>query len=203
MWLWSHINIIWPWRSSWQLWSSASSMYILSLSFDFSIHISAHSWPRHFKFPTIVLEKGTSGFRGITSSIYLNWYISIISCQNEIKLVLVKAEWQWLLFLKNIFLCHFRSRRMTSLKFQLRISFLFNVGLSHNLVKEIWVVHMTLRSYKISCDIEGHVDLWGQLQGKCIFFRNRWICQFITPSIAYQITSNFQVWSLKTGLPVV
>ena len=92
---------------------------------------------------------------------------------------------------------------MTSLNFQLRISFLFYVGLSHNLVKEIWVVHMTLRSYKISCDIEGHVDLWGQLQGKCIFFRNRWICQFITPSIVYQITSNFQVWSLKTGLPVV
>ena len=73
---------------------------------------------------------------------------------------------------------------MTSLKFQLRISFLFYVWLSHNLVKEIWVVHMTLRSYKISCDIEGHVDLWGQLQGKCIFFRNRWICQFITPSIS-------------------
>ena len=71
------------------------------------------------------------------------------------------------------------------------------------LVKEIWVVHMTLRSYKISCGIKGHVDLWGQLQGKCIFFRYRWICQFITPSIIYQITSNFQVWSLKTGLPVV
>ena len=194
---------MWPWRSPWHLGSSASSMYILSLSFDFSIHISAHSWPRHFKFPTIVVEKGTSGFRGITSSIYLNWNISIISCQIEIKLVLVKAEWQWLLFLKNIFLCHFRSRRMTSLKFQLRISFLFYVGLSHNLVKEIWVVNMTLRSYEISCDIEGHVDLWGQLQGKCIFFRNRWICQFITPSIVYQITSNFQVWSLKTGLPVV
>ena len=194
---------MWPWRSPWHLGSSASSMYILSLSFDFSIHISAYSWPRHFKLPTIVVEKGTSGFRGITSSIYLNWNISIISCQIEIKLVLVKAEWQWLLFLKNIFVCHFRSRRMTSLKFQLRISFLFYVGLSHNLVKEIWVVHMTLRSYKISCDIEGHVDLWGQLQGKCIFFRNRWICQFITPSIVYQITSNFQVWSLKIGLPVV
>ena len=194
---------MWPWRSPWHLGSSASSMHILSLSFDFSIHISAHSWPRHFKFPTMVVEKGTSGFRGITSSIYLNWNISIISCQIEIKLVLVKAEWQWLLFLKNIFVRHFRSRRMTSLKFQLRISFLFYVGFSHNLVKEIWVVHMTLRSYKISCDIEGHVDLWGQLQGKCIFFRNRWICQFITPSIVYQITSNFQEWSLKTGLPVV
>ena len=194
---------MWPWRSPWHLGSSASSMYILSISFDFSIHISAHSWPRHFKFPTIVVEKGTSGFRGITSSIYLNWNISIISCQIEIKLVLVKAEWQWLLFLKNIFVCHFRSRRMTSLKFQLRIAFLFYVGSSHNLVKEIWVVHMTLRSYKISWDIEGHVDLWGQLQGKCIFFRNRWICQFITPSIVYQITSKFQVWSLKTGLSVV
>ena len=59
---------------------------------------------------------------------------------------------------------------MMSLNFQLRISLLYNVGLSHNLVREIWVDHMTLRSYQISCDIEGHVDLWGLLQDKCIFF---------------------------------
>ena len=58
---------------------------------------------------------------------------------------------------------------MMSLNFQLRISLLFNVGLSHNLVRRIWVVHMTLRPYQISCDIEGHVDLWGLLQDKCIF----------------------------------
>ena len=55
------------------------------------------------------------------------------------------------------------------------ISFLFYVGFSHNLVKEIWLVHMTLRSYKISCEIEGPVDFWSQLQGKCIFFLYRLI----------------------------
>ena len=86
---------------------------------------------------------------------------------------------------------------MPSVKFQLRISFLFYVGISHNLVKEIWVVHMTLRSYKISCEIEGHVDLWRQLQGKCIFFLYRLICLFITQSILDRFTPNFQVWSLK------
>ena len=86
---------------------------------------------------------------------------------------------------------------MPSLKFQLRISFSFYVGFSHNLVKEIWVGHMTLRSYKISCEIEGHLDLWSQLKGKCIFFLYRLICQFITQSILDRITPNFQVWSLK------
>ena len=59
---------------------------------------------------------------------------------------------------------------MTSLNFQLRISLLFFVRLCHNLVREIWVVHVTLRSYKISCDLEGHLDLWDQGQGQCIFF---------------------------------
>ena len=91
---------------------------------------------------------------------------------------------------------------MMSLNFQLRISLLFNVGLSHNLVREIWVDHMTLRSYQISCDIEGHVDLWGLLQDKCIFFLYCLICQFIALSIHDQITSSFQLWSLKRELPV-
>ena len=100
-------------------------------------------------------------------------------------------------FLKNIFYVTSGPVDMPSFKFQLRLSFLFYVGFSHNLVKEIWVVHMTLRSYKISCEIEGHVDLWSQLHGKCIFFLYRLICQFITPSILDQITPNFQVWSLK------
>ena len=48
---------------------------------------------------------------------------------------------------------------MTSLRCQLLISFSFNVGWSHNLVKEIWVVHVKLGSYKISCDIDGHLDI--------------------------------------------
>ena len=100
-------------------------------------------------------------------------------------------------FLKNIFYVTSGLVDMPSLKFQLRISFLFYVGFSHNLVKEIWVSHMTLRSYKLSCEIEGHVDLWSQLKGKCIFFLYRLICQFITQSILDRFTPNFQVWSLK------
>ena len=100
-------------------------------------------------------------------------------------------------FLKNIFYVTSGLEDMPSLKFQLRISFLFYVGLSHNLVKEIWVVHITLRSNKISCEIEGPVDLWSQLQGKCIFFLYCLICQFITQSILDRITPNFHVWSLK------
>ena len=114
----------------------------------------------------------------------------------QIKLVLVKDEWRCI-SLKNIFYVTSGLVDMPSLKFQLRISFLFYVGFSHNLVKEIWVVHMTLRSYKISCEIEGHVDLWRQLQGKCIFFLYRLICLFITESILNRFTPNFQVWSLK------
>ena len=75
-------------------------------------------------------KKGTSGFGGITSSIYLNWNISVIYFQVEIKLVLVKAEWQWLLSLKKTFFYVTSSLAdMVSFKFQLRISFLFYVGL--------------------------------------------------------------------------
>ena len=37
------------------------------------------------------------------------------------------------------------------------------------MVRVVWVVHDTLWSYKILCDIEGHVDLLGHLHGKCIF----------------------------------
>ena len=88
---------------------------------------------------------------------------------------------------------------MTSLMIQLRISFLFYVGLSHNLVKEIWVVDMTLRSYKISCEIEGHVDLRGQLQGKYILFLYHLVCQFITPSILDRVPASFQQSLLKKG----
>ena len=47
---------------------------------------------------------------GITSSIYLNWNISVIHYRIDIKLILVKAEWQWLLFCKKNVLRHFRSR---------------------------------------------------------------------------------------------
>ena len=156
---------MWPWRSPWPLGSRARSMHILSLLFDLSSHTSVNSWLSHFKF-SIVVEKGTSGWSGITSSIYLNWNISVIYCRFEIKLILVKAEWRWLLFLKKkLFYVTSGLAYMTSLNFQLRISLLFLFRLHHNFVREIWVVHMTLRSYKISCDLEGHLDIWVQWKG--------------------------------------
>ena len=101
---------MWPWRSPWPLGSRARSRHILSLLFDLSIHTSVNSWLSHFKFSIVVVEKRSSGWSGITSSIYLNLNISVIYCRFEIKLILVKAEWRWLLFRKKTFLRHFRSR---------------------------------------------------------------------------------------------
>ena len=149
---------------------------------------------------TMVFENGTSGYLGITSSIYLNWKISVIFGRIDIKLVFIKAEWWWLLFRKKVFfyvtsgLVH-----MTSFKFQLRISFSFYFGLSYNLFRVFWVVNVTLRSFKILCDLEGHIDIWGQWQGQCIFFLYRLICQFITTPILDRITPNFQLSSVKKG----
>ena len=90
---------------------------------------------------------------------------------------------------------------MTSLWFQLRISLLVYVGLSHKLVREISIVHITLRSYKISCDLEGHLDILGRLQGKWIIFLYRLISPFITPSILDRLTSNFNgdCWKRTSG----
>ena len=48
---------------------------------------------------------------------------------------------------------------MTSLCFHLRISLPLYVGLSHKLVREISIVHITLGSHIISCDLEGHLDI--------------------------------------------
>ena len=73
-------------------------MYILSLSFGLSIHNSVNSWPTYSKISKVVVDKRTSGCRSITSSIYLNWNISVIYCRIEIKLVSVKAEWPLFLF---------------------------------------------------------------------------------------------------------
>ena len=91
---------------------------------------------------------------------------------------------------------------MTSFIFQLWISFSFYFGLSYNLFRVLWVVNVTLRSFKISRDLEGHIDIWGQWQGQCIFFLYRLISQFITPPILDRITSNFQLLSVKKELPV-
>ena len=69
------------------------------------------------------------------------------------------------ILLKELFYVTSGLAYITSLNIQLRISLLFFVRLRHNLVRENWVVLVTLRSYKISCDLEGHLDLWGQGQG--------------------------------------
>ena len=114
-----------------------------------SIHNSVNSLLNYFKLSTVVVKKGTSGWRGIMSSTYLNCNISFINCRINVKVF----------FFADI----------TSLSFQLRISLLFYVGLSHTLTREIWDIHVTLRSYKISCDLEGHVDLLGQLQSEWIY----------------------------------
>ena len=101
-------------------------------------------------FQVRLLKKETSGWRGITSSIYLDWNISIIYCRFEIKLILVKAEWRWLLVHKKnpTFLCHFRSRRHGVIKFLIAdISLIFYVGICHNLVWQIWV----------QGDLQGHM----------------------------------------------
>ena len=100
----------------------------------------------------MLVKKGTSGYLGSTSSIYLNWNISVFYCQIDIKLTLLKAEWRWLLFRNNHFYVTSGLADMTSLYIQLRISLLIVVGLSHNLVRVVWVVYDTLWSYKI-CEL--------------------------------------------------
>ena len=174
MWLWGHINYHVTLKVILTFGSMASLMYILSLSFDLSIHNSVNSCPRHFKFPTIVVEKRNFWFR-------MYYVISIFTLEY---LHYVQSNWDQTGFGKSKMTVTFISIKknsvtsgladMTSWKFQLQISFLFYVGLSNKLVKEIWVVHMTLRLYKISCDIEGHIDLWGLLKVNAYSFFIVW-----------------------------
>ena len=114
----------------------------------------------------MLVKKGTSGYLGSSSSIYLNWNISVFYCHIDIKLTLLKQNDDDFCFVIVTFLCHFRSHRHDVIHIQLRIYLLIVVGLSHNVVRVVWVVHDTLRSYKILCDIKGHFDLLGQLHGK-------------------------------------
>ena len=76
---------------------------------------------------------------------------------------------------------------MTSLNFRLRIALLCYVDMNHSLVRVIWVMHVTFWSYKISYDLQGHLELWGQLQGDCIFILYRSIWQFITQFLTESI----------------
>ena len=88
----------------------------------------------------------------------LNLNISVIYCRIKIYLGLVITECRWHWFRKNaLFYVTFGLIEITSLSFQLRISLLFYVGLSHNLVREIWDIHETLSSNEILCDLERYL----------------------------------------------
>ena len=67
-------------------------MHIMSFSFGVSVHTFVNSLPNHFKCSTVVVEKGTSGYIGMTSSIFLNWHISVIYCWIELKPALAKSD---------------------------------------------------------------------------------------------------------------
>ena len=147
----------------------------------------------------MVFEKGTSGYLGITSSIYLNWNIYVVYFRIDIKLVLIKAEWWWLLFRKNIFRRHFRSRRHDVIK--ISIADIFFILL--------WIEPQFGQSGLGSpCDFEVISNImwpwrspwhWGQWQGQCIFFLYCLICQIITPWILDHVSWNFKLSSLKNG----
>ena len=108
------------------------------------------------KISTVVFEKGTSGYLAITSSIYLNWNISVIYFQIDIKLVLINAEWRWLLFRKKHFAMSLPvSQTWRHIRFNCRSFSFFYFGLSHNLFRVVWVAHVTLRSYKQKRSTEG------------------------------------------------
>ena len=135
---WSDCITIWSERSGWSIWLWGHIKYHVTLkvtlTFGFNGKVIAYSFFYclicQFITPQILdwdtsgfqlrsLRKGTSGWQGIWWSIYLNWNISFIYCRFEIKLILVKAEWWWLLVRKNTFLCHFRSRRHDVIKFSI------------------------------------------------------------------------------------
>ena len=190
---------MWPWRSPWPLGSRARSMHILSLLFDLSIHTSVNSWLSHFNFQ-LLLKKGTSGWSDITSSIYLNWNISVIYCWFEIKHILVKAEWRWLLFRKK--------KNSTSLPVSHTWRHqTFNCGYlsyfwsdcitiwSETSGWSIWLwghikYHVTLK-VTLTFGFNGKVNAYSFFY--CL------ICQFITPQILDWVTSSFQLWSLRKG----
>ena len=57
-------------------------------------------------------------------------------------------------------------------------------------------------SYKILCDLEGHLTFGvnGKVNSYSFYYRS--FRPFITPSILDQISSIYQPWSLTKGLPV-
>ena len=99
---------------------------------------------------------------GITSSIYLNWNISVIYCRFEIKLILVKAEWRWLLFRKRTFLRHFWSRIHDVIKLSTAdISLIFRQIASQFGQRNLGGPY----DFEVICDLESHLDIWVQWKG--------------------------------------
>ena len=102
---------------------------------------------------------------------------------------------------QNTFYVNCGLPNMTSFSFQLRISLLLCVGLSHTLVREIWIVHITLRCVKYNVSLTVTLTFWVNCNvneySLCLL-----ISPFITPSILDRITSNFERWLLKKELPV-
>ena len=148
----------------------------------------------------MVVDNGTSGCQGTTSSLYLILNISVIYCRIEVKFVLVKAEWWWLSFGKINFYVTCGLANMTSLSFQLGISPLLYVGLNHKLVREIWIVHITLRCVKYNVSLKVTLTFWVNCNVN-EYFLCFFISPFITPPILDRITSNFERWLLKKELP--
>ena len=72
----------------------------------------------------MVFEKGTSGYQGITSSIYLNGNISVFTVGLISNLFLSKQNDDDFYFIKRIFVCHFRSRTYDFIKISISDIFL-------------------------------------------------------------------------------
>ena len=107
---------------------------------------------------------------------------------------------------KNSFLCHFWSRKHDVIKLSIA-----DISLIVHLIEsqfghrdeasrcDIDVIYNIMWPWSMKRDFYLHVylDLWGQLQGKRIFFLYRWMSPYITPSILDWITTYFQRWFLK------
>ena len=80
--------------------------------------------------------------------IIFNWYYVIIIFKLVYLRYLLPDRGQTCLSISIMIYFTSGLPNMTSLCFQLRISLLLYVGLSHTLIREISIVHITLRSYK-------------------------------------------------------
>ena len=137
---------MWSWMSPWPWgqWQVRCIFSLYRLNFPFITPPILDRVTSNLQLSS--LTKGTSGF-GVISIFKLEYLRFVQSNWDQTGFGKSKMTVTFISIKKSV---TFGLADMASWKFQLRISFLFNVGLSHKLVKEIWVVHMTLRLYKIS-----------------------------------------------------